>query len=175
MHVFDTLDYLKSGNFKQQAAYRTLTAHSIFIKLQAFSPILTGTIPINIDTDNSDMDIACYWKDKAAFRQVLTNEFNKYKLFTLNQKLVNNIETIICSFSIDNFTLEIFGQNRPSREQESYRHMLIESEILKTRGENFRKEIIQLKKAGHKTEPAFAKLLALEGDPYEAILNFKMK
>ena len=51
--------------------------------------------------------------------------------------------------------------------------MIIENEILKEQGEEFRKKIIELKIQGYKTEPAFAKLLQLSGNPYEAILNFK--
>jgi hypothetical protein len=108
------------------------------------------------------------------FRHVLTTEFGQYENFILEQKSVNQVETIICSFAIGNFKLEIFGQNRPTRAQESYKHLLIECEILKAFGENFRKQIIALKKSGYKTEPAFAHLLQLKGDPYEALLHYKI-
>ncbi|NBP71016.1 MAG: DUF4269 domain-containing protein, partial [Cytophagia bacterium] len=49
MHILDTLDYLKTGNSKQQAVYQLLIEHAVFNKLESFSPILTGTIPINVD------------------------------------------------------------------------------------------------------------------------------
>lgn len=172
---FDTLDYLKTGSSKQRDAYATLMEHGVFTLLQPYTPILTGTIPINIDLDDSDLDIICQYQNKDAFVQVLITEFDKYKQFKLSEKLVNKIETVICTFSLNNFIIEIFAQHRPSREQEAYKHMLIESDILSRYGENFRKEIVQLKKSGYKTEPAFAKLLALEGDPYAAILNYKTK
>ena len=51
--------------------------------------------------------------------------------------------------------------------------MIIEAEILEEKGEDFRQKIIELKKSGIKTEPAFAQLLNLKGDPYEALINFK--
>lgn len=51
--------------------------------------------------------------------------------------------------------------------------MLIEHQILLEKGESFRQEIISLKKQGIKTEPAFAQLLGLSGDPYEAILRLE--
>lgn len=172
---FDTLDYLKTGNSKQRYAYATLMEHGVFKLLQPYTPILTGTIPINIDLDDSDLDIICQYQDKDAFVQVVVTEFNKYEQFKLSEKLVNKVETVICTFSLNNFIIEIFAQHCPSREQEAYKHMLIESDILSRYGENFRKEIVQLKKSGYKTEPAFAKLLALGGDPYEAILNYKTK
>jgi hypothetical protein len=50
--------------------------------------------------------------------------------------------------------------------------MITEFRILQLRGEEFRHDIIALKKSGLKTEPAFASLLGLSGDPYEALLNY---
>ncbi len=174
MHILDTLDYLKTGNSKQQAVYQLLIAHAVFNKLESFSPILTGTIPINVDIDNSDLDIACHWSDKIIFRHVLTTEFAQYENFMLEQKSINQVETIICSFTLDNFKLEIFGQNKPTKTQDSYQHMIMEYGILKIYGEDFRQQIVQLKKSGYKTEPAFAQLLQLKGNPYEALLHYKL-
>jgi hypothetical protein len=43
--------------------------------------------------------------------------------------------------------------------------------LLRRGGETFRQEIIRLKQAGYKTEPAFALLLGLDDhDPYAALL-----
>ncbi|MNO76159.1 hypothetical protein D3C76_672280 [compost metagenome] len=39
--------------------------------------------------------------------------------------------------------------------------------------DHFRERIILLKTSGWKTEPAFAKALGLEGDPYEALLELE--
>lgn len=50
--------------------------------------------------------------------------------------------------------------------------MIKEYTILLEKGEEFRKQIIALKLRGIKTEPAFADLLGLEGDPYKAILDY---
>jgi len=52
--------------------------------------------------------------------------------------------------------------------------MIIEYEILKTKGENFRLEIIKLKQNGYKTEPAFAFLLGLNGDSYSELLKYQI-
>ena len=52
--------------------------------------------------------------------------------------------------------------------------MIIEYKILELHGEVFRQEIIKLKSKGLKTEPAFAKLLGLVGNPYEELLNYKV-
>ncbi len=50
--------------------------------------------------------------------------------------------------------------------------MIKEYEILEKEGEEFRKQIINLKEKGWKTEPAFAKLLGLKEDPYLELLNY---
>jgi len=52
--------------------------------------------------------------------------------------------------------------------------MVTEYDILNHFGEDFRQQIIALKKAGYKTEPAFANILNLKGDPYTALLEFKL-
>ncbi|REC53934.1 DUF4269 domain-containing protein, partial [Chryseobacterium piscium] len=46
---FTKLDYLKIGNKKQKRAYEVLTKYKIFEVLEYYSPILAGTIPIEID------------------------------------------------------------------------------------------------------------------------------
>ena len=52
--------------------------------------------------------------------------------------------------------------------------MIIEHKILQENDEKFRRDIIKLKERGLKTEPAFAKLLGLEGNPYQALLDYKV-
>lgn len=44
----------------QQKAYQVITDHAILEKLAQYNPILVGTIPINIDIEESDLDIICY-------------------------------------------------------------------------------------------------------------------
>lgn len=172
--TFDTIEYLLDGNDKQKAVYRTLKDNYILERLRLFTPLLTGTIPINIDTDDSDIDIICYWNNKDEFIKTLTREFDKFDRFAWTEKRINNYDTILANFLLDKFQIEIFGQNRPTKEQESFKHMIIEYEILMSRGESFRQEIVRLKKEGLKTEPAFGKLLGLEGNPYEALLKYKL-
>ena len=75
------------------------------------------------------------------------------------------------SFTLEGFVIEIYGQPIPVRDQAAYRHMLAEYKILQEKGEAFRQQIIELKKQGLKTEPAFGKLLGIEGDVYEKLLN----
>ena len=47
--------------------------------------------------------------------------------------------------------------------------------VLDIGGKKLRDEIKRLKRSGLKTEPAFAKLLFLDGDPYQAFLALEDK
>ncbi|WP_231427851.1 DUF4269 domain-containing protein [Pedobacter sp. Leaf250] len=166
---FLNISYLKTGNKRQQKAYQVLNDHAILEKLNHYTPILVGTIPINVDIESSDLDIICYVKDKEEFVNTLQIHFQNEKGFIITKNSVFN--SIKANFFIDNFEIEIFGQNILTQEQNAYRHMLIEHKLLLENGEKFRLKVIELKKQGFKTEPAFAKLLGLEGDAYEQLLK----
>lgn len=174
MIEFTNIEYLKNGNQKQIQAFDVLTQNRILLNLAEFDPILVGTIPINIDIENSDLDIICYWKTKTDFTEKLNSLFGKENKFTIRESIIDNEESIIANFKIDGFEIEIFGQNIPTKNQNGYKHMLIEHEILQSKGEFFRLEIIKLKQNGYKTEPAFAFLLGLKGNPYKELLVYKI-
>lgn len=168
---FTTIDYLETGSSKQQKIFRLLTKHRIFQKLASYAPILCGTIPINIDVESSDLDIICSWKNKEKFIADLKFLFEKESNFKLKETIRENEESVIANFFIENVEFEIFGQNVPTESQRAYLHMLTEYRILQERGEVFREKIIALKRQGIKTEPAFAQILGLKGDPYEELLK----
>lgn len=171
---FLNIEYLKEGNERQKLAYQTLVTFSILEKLKVYSPILTGTIPINIDIESSDLDIICYWKEKQEFAHTLTSLFRSENDFQIHEAIIEGKESVVCNFKLDDFEIEIFGQKTPTQEQNAYLHMLIEHQILKEKGEDFRLKVIALKRKGYKTEPAFAKLLNLKGDPYVTLLDYKI-
>jgi len=174
MKDFSTIEYLKNGNQKQIQAFEILTRNKIILNLAEFDPILVGTIPINIDIENSDLDIVCYWRNKTDFIEKLNFLFRNENEFTIREVLIDNTESVIANFKMDDFEIEIFGQNIPTKNQNGYKHMIIEHEILQSKGESFRSEIIKLKQNGYKTEPAFAFLLGLNGDPYKKLLDYKI-
>ena len=55
--MFTSITYLQSGNDKQQKVYDVLNTLNIMEDLALYSPVLCGTIPIRIDTLQSDLDI----------------------------------------------------------------------------------------------------------------------
>ncbi len=172
--VFDTISYLEAGNERQKLAYSVLTGNKVFDKLRLFDPLLVGTIPIDIDIESSDLDVICYWTVKDDFIKTVIAAFSHEKSFSIKETNKFEHETVIAKCVIGDFEIEIFGQNIPSRQQRAYQHMIIEHEILKIKGEKFRQQVIELKKQGYKTEPAFGHLLNLKGDPYEELLKYKI-
>jgi hypothetical protein len=170
---FLTLDYLRSGTQTQQEVYQLLTESKLMYKLAAHHPVLAGTVPLNIDIQGSDLDIICEFDDKQRFKELLNLQFSDYPKFQILELLVRDVETIIANFYIQNWEVEVFGQAIPVVEQAAYRHLLAEHNLLLHHGDWLKQEVIQLKKSGYKTEPAFAKALNLPGDPYEALFAFE--
>jgi hypothetical protein len=57
-----------------------------------------------------------------------------------------------------------------ANEQTAWRHFLVERRLLELGGPVFRAAVACERAHGMKTEPAFAAVLRLEGDPYRALL-----
>jgi hypothetical protein len=167
---FDTIAYLQHGNPKQQEVYKTLISSGVMDALSLYDPLLVGTIPINIDIEDSDLDIICNYEDSSEFSGNLITLFHDLDDFEVIEDIEN--DAIIARFTIDGFKFEIFAQDVPVKEQLAYKHMLIEHEILAKHGEAFRQEVLNLKRQGLKTEPAFGVLLGLDKDPYEELLHY---
>lgn len=169
---FKNINYLKNGNERQRLAFFEIKEHKIFEKLAKYKPVLAGTIPLDIDLPESDLDIICECENHKAFSEHLQLHFSGalgFKMYTIEQ---NGITSTIAQFKTDHFLFEIFGQNIATDKQNAYRHMLIENRILKLKGNEFKQKIKELKAKGIKTEPAFAKLLGIVGYPYTELLNF---
>ena len=174
-HEFTSIDYLKNGNDKQKQIREVLLRNRIFDILAEFSPVLAGTFPIKIDIPGSDLDILCCFANHDNFSSVLKENFQTQDGFTLQEMEMEGERIVLVNFNLEGFPVEIFGQNIPVLQQRAFRHMIVEHRILHEQGEAFRNEIIRLKIAGVKTEPAFAQLLGIEGDPYLGLLEYGEK
>ncbi|AZA53708.1 DUF4269 domain-containing protein [Chryseobacterium sp. G0201] len=167
---FTKIDYLKVGNDKQKRAYEVLIKYRIFEKLSNYSPILAGTIPIEIDIEGSDLDIICEVENETEFMGVLNQILPQNIDFKIETNVINKENCIVLNSILEEFPIEIFGHNKPTTEQNAYRHMIVEYKILLAKGDDFKQKIIELKKKGIKTEPAFGLLMNLES-PYEDLLK----
>lgn len=168
------LEYLHQGNPTQRKVFSIIKDAGIFDKLASFDPILVGTIPLQIDIPGSDVDILCCYENNNAFIGYIFSEFGSQKNFKMNSFPKYGNDAVTFNFTLAGFDFEIFGQNVPTEQQLGYRHMMIEQRLLKENGDSLKKLIIDLKKQGLKTEPAFCKWLGFEGNPYLELLKLEI-
>lgn len=172
MNDWKNLQYLQQGTLRQQQAYLVLEELALWATLSDFDPILAGTIPLAIDLPTSDLDIICEvpLSHQALFEQVVQDHYGHLPGFQLGRTRSSGYEAIVGRFYYAGVALEVFGQALPATQQYAYRHLVVEAAILQVGGEAWRRAVQRLKQQGWKTEPAFAWLLALPGDPYDALL-----
>jgi len=151
-----------------------LGRHQIMELLAAYDPEVVGTLPLAIDTPESDIDILCNASDLAAFSEFSDRGFGHFDSYNRHQRPATNhvAEALVVRFECDGLPVEIFATNCPTRSQFGFIHMLVEARILFVMDDAFADQIRELKQAGIKTEPAFAKLLGMSGDPYIALAEF---
>ncbi|TNP07196.1 DUF4269 domain-containing protein [Bacillus pacificus] len=167
--MFTSITYLQSGNDKQQKVYDVLNKLNIMEDLALYSPVLCGTIPIRIDTLQSDLDIVMEVHNFDVFEQEMRSLYGSYEGFKIKKKKIKNIESIKMNFKFEGFDFELFAQPKPVRNQNAYRLMIVEHMLL-MQHPHIREEIIRLKENGLKTEPAFAQVLNIDGDPYDELI-----
>lgn len=174
--MFTTIDYLREGNPRQKSAYKILTDLRIMKELSDYTPILCGTIPISIDVKGSDLDIIMNIQEAEfpKFENKVREIYGSNGQFRIKRYTINALPVIKANFVYHGFGLELFGQPKPIYEQRAYQHMMIEYTILEESPE-IRKQVMDLKNRGVKTEPAFAKVIGLIGDPYEELIKLGKK
>lgn len=164
---YKNIDYLKDGNKIQRKSCQILQELDIMEYLKEYDPLLTGTIPIEIDIEGSDLDIVCSVKNFDEFEKKVSERYGK-----LEDYRVRKVEdSIVINFYYEKMEIELYGNDRASDMQNAYLHMLVEAKLLELGGRELRREIIELKKSGIKTEPAFCRVLGVEGNPYENMLD----
>lgn len=140
--------------------------------LREFDPVVIGTPPLGIAIENSDIDVACSSIDLDLFKRVASSNFDGFDSFRSCDSILQGRESVIVKFYAFNWKIEIFCQTLPTEEQWGVLHFRIEQRLLNLEP-RLRRVVIQLKKNGMKTEPAFAYVLGLSGDPYSAMLELK--
>jgi hypothetical protein len=165
------LTYLRQGTATQQAAYRVLVALGVLERLRDFDAVLTGSLPLAVDIPGSDLDIVCHAEDLDVFARHVQDTFGHFPTFTIRRKTLHNIPSVIGRFASRDFPVEIVGQPLPVAAQRAFRHLVVEARLLRYGGEVVREQIRQYKLCGLKTEPAFAAVFALKGDPYHTLLQ----
>lgn len=162
--------YLRSGNPRQRLAADTLDSLALdaIPGIQAWA--LAGTVPLDVDLPDSDLDILVCADNPAAAREELVARFSQMPGFSAWAHGREH-DAWCVAFDHRNYPVEFFIQNTPLRWQRAFRHLLAEYLLLDRHGEDLRRRIHGLKASGVKTEPAFAQALGLDGDPYLALLE----
>ncbi|MCU0427653.1 MAG: DUF4269 domain-containing protein [Candidatus Kapabacteria bacterium] len=178
--------YLLAGTPKQQEVFHALHDAHVFASLADYSSVLAGTIPLGIETSESDADILCEVRNHQAFRELLRISFGTNSDFVLWNAEKQGLPTTLASFSVNATQLldtakekplrvEIFGQNKPVEEQNGYRHLVVEARLIALAetllGEKVKEDLRAIKLRGTKTEPAFAEYFGIAGEPYQALLE----
>jgi hypothetical protein len=78
---------------------------------------------------------------------------------------------VVASFEAAGWRIELYGEAIPVEQQRGWRHFAVERRLLALGGSGFRAAVLALRQRGMKTEPAFAAVLGLRGDPYVTLLD----
>ncbi len=166
--LFD-LSYLAHGTPRQRDAGRAIEQLGLWRDLAGFRPALAGTVPLDVDVADSDLDVICEAHDLAAFAARAQELYGKLDGFRLGRYPVRGVESVVAGFCFAGWAFELFAQPAPPPRQYACLHLLAEARLLALGGEQARLGVRRLKQQGLKTEPAFARYFHLAGDPYEAV------
>lgn len=163
-------EYLHRGNPRQRRAAAVLEELGVGDLPGVREWALAGTIPLEVDLPESDLDVLVCTSEVAAAREELTEQFGQLPQFAAWAHSAE-AEAWCVTFESQGFLIEFFLQDRALSEQRAFRHLVAEYVLLQRHGVEFRQQIFELKRSGLKTEPAFAQALNLDGDPYLALLD----
>ncbi|CAN5155624.1 DUF4269 domain-containing protein [soil metagenome] len=138
--------------------------------LREHDPHIAGTLPLGIDVAGSDIDVLCHAPDADAFTQLVWSAFGDQAAFSIRQ-WTGNERPVIASFEAHGWAFELFGHPSTVSVQRGWRHFEVERRLLSLGGAPFRHAVMERRRRGAKTEPAFADALRLDGDPYAALLE----
>lgn len=138
-------------------------------ELRQFDPRVVGTLPLGLSAPASDIDIVCHVPDAIAFAEVVWRRYRSCDGFTLYQ-WCSSRRPVVARFEWAGWPFELFGDPRPVDQQEGWLHFEIERRLLALDDGRLRKVVAAHRERGMKTEPAFAAVLGIAGDPYAGML-----
>lgn len=141
--------------------------------LKKFSPCISGTLPLGIQTETSDLDVLFCYNDLKEFQKEAKSFFGDKKDFKVKQTEHQGLPTVVINFDHEGLPVEFFCQNKSVFKQQANQHFLVEGRILKVLGPIFKDWVTNLKATGVKTEPAFGEILGLK-EPYQELLDLNL-
>jgi len=140
--------------------------------LRAFDPHVVGTLPLGVALPGSDIDIVCQAADPTAFAARLWARFGAEAGFAMHQ-WIGAPRPVVARFSAHGWDIEVFGCALPVADQPGWRHFDVERRLLALGGPGFHAAVLDGRRQGLKTEPAFCRALGLAGDPYALLFDMQ--
>ncbi|UFX43617.1 DUF4269 domain-containing protein [Bradyrhizobium sp. 41S5] len=147
-----------------------VTSSAVMELLKPFDPRIVGTLPLGIAVPGSDIDIVCHAPDPNAFADIVWTHYRSTDDFVLS-RWTSGTRPAIARFVWDGWPFELFGDQRPVDQQQGWIHFEVERRLLALDDGRLRQAVGKLRADGLKTEPAFAAVLAIPGDPYRGLLE----
>jgi uncharacterized protein len=160
---------------KNTELFSGLRELKIFSDFKKFFPLISGTYPLNIQIENSDVDILMQTEDLVGLQNLLQSKYGDLQHYNSAIFKNPNGKALVVTFEFSGFIFEIYAEDKPTVVQSSNLHFILQERILKLANNDFFNKIRDLKKSGIKTEPAFAQVLKMTGDPYLVLLGLQKK
>ncbi len=161
---------LADGSAMQREAFEVMSALRIFEVLAQYKPAHVGTIGNGLCIEGSDIDIVCSAPQLDAFELYVERAFGHLMSFTIVQSISRGAPNVVASFQ-STLPVEIYCESTPVEEQLGFRHYALTCRLFTVAGEELLQSVRLLKGSGMKTEPALARCLGFEGDPYLSLLK----
>ncbi len=145
-----------------------LTGSGVLDLLDCFDPRIAGTLPLGVSLPGSDIDILCHAPEPNDVADRLWQSRERLTALTL-RRWISGGRPLVATFAIDDWPVEVFASPAEVERQAGWRHFVVERRLLELAGEALRQRVLGLRRAGARTEPAFAAALGLHGDPYAAL------
>jgi Domain of unknown function (DUF4269) len=129
---------------------------------------VVGALPLGLAVADSDIRVVCHAADTGRFAQAVSTYFHDAQGFRLTL-WTSADRAVVARFESYGWRIKIFGSSERVHDQVTWRHFEVERRLLALDGEGLRSAVMTLRAQGLKTEPAFAEVLKLPGDPYAAI------
>ncbi|MFV8257176.1 VOC family protein [Bdellovibrio bacteriovorus] len=156
---------------KNEAIHTAVKSSGVLKSLKEHQPLLVGTYPLGMNVSGSDVDVLINIPDLTTAETLLKKHFSGFENFKAETHA--QYAAVTASFDFQGVTFEVFAQVKGTVKQNGNLHFLVEERLLHVGGSFLAEKILALRKAGDKTEPAFAKALNLSGNPYDELLRLQ--
>ena len=148
--------------------HEALSGSGVLDLLAGFDPRIAGTLPLGVSLAGSDIDILCHAPEPNDVADCLWQACERLSELML-WRWTSGDRPLVATFTIGDWPVEVFASPVEVDLQAGWRHFVVEERLLGMAGEALRERVMALRRAGAKTEPAFAAALGLEGDSYDAL------